>query len=284
MDLTEFLSEFQLEAGEKLDLMASQLLRLERDSNNPQPIREMFLAAHTIKGGAAMLRLTDVEALAHAVEDLLSTFRDDRRTLDSAMADLVFQSIDQLRNLVTCAAASSVGAELNPEVERFAADLRGGDHTPAPAAPTSMLVPAAPAVPAVPVVPIAPAMPVAPRALLVDDSATVRELHRLLLSALGYDVVALDDGQAAYAVAIASQFGLIVSGVLVKSLSGFELCGALRDADGYREVPFVLISADADPDLARRAAEAGVTVVVRKGSLHDGRFSDTVRDLTVLMH
>ena len=76
VDLTEFLSEFQLEAGEKLDTIASQLLRLERDATNPQPVREMFLAAHTIKGGAAMLRLTDVEALAHALEEVLSSFRD----------------------------------------------------------------------------------------------------------------------------------------------------------------------------------------------------------------
>ena len=67
MDLTEFLGEFQLEAGEKLDLMASQLLRLERDVTNPLPVRELFLAAHTIKGGAAMLRLTDVQVLAHAI-------------------------------------------------------------------------------------------------------------------------------------------------------------------------------------------------------------------------
>ncbi len=72
MDITEFLYEFQLEAAEKLDLIASQLLQLERDSTNLQPVREMFLAAHTIKGGAPMLRLSGVQALAHALEDLLS--------------------------------------------------------------------------------------------------------------------------------------------------------------------------------------------------------------------
>src|SRR4051812_35664307 len=117
MDLTEFLGEFQLEAGEKLDIMATQLLRLERDATNPQPIREMFLAAHTVKGGAAMLRLTDVEGLAHAVEDLLSSFRDGERLLDAATADLLFQSIDHLRNLVTAASAASVGAEADPAIE-----------------------------------------------------------------------------------------------------------------------------------------------------------------------
>lgn len=278
MDLTEFLSEFQLEAGEKLDLMASQLLRLERDSDNPQPVREMFLAAHTIKGGAAMLRLTDVEALAHAVEDLLSAFRDGRRTLDSAMADLLFQSIDQLRHLVTCATASSVGAEPDPVVERFAARLRGGDD--APAAPARSAALASTLLPT----PTVNSVRAAPRALLVDDSATVRELHRMLLTDIGYDVVALDDGQAAYSVAVAGQFGLIVSGMLVKSLGGLELCSALRETQAYRDVPFVLISADADPELTQRAGQCGVTSVVRKGSLQDGRFSDTVRDLAALTH
>ena len=87
MNLNEFLSEFQLEAGEKLDIIASQLVQLERDSTNPQPVREMFLAAHTIKGGAAMLRLTDVEALAHGVEELLSTLRDQQPAPNARRAD-----------------------------------------------------------------------------------------------------------------------------------------------------------------------------------------------------
>src|SRR5438876_5765779 len=100
MDLTEFLGEFQLEAGEKLDAIASQLLRLERDTTDPQPVREMFLAAHTIKGGASMMRLTEIESLAHALEDLLSSFRDQQRTLDGSTADLLFQAIDRLRGLI----------------------------------------------------------------------------------------------------------------------------------------------------------------------------------------
>src|SRR5579864_6563 len=111
MDMSEFLHEFQLEAGEKLDLIASQLLQLERDTTNPQPIREMFLAAHTIKGAAAMLRLTDVEALAHGVEEFLSELRDQERTLDGPTADLLFQAIDHLRDAIAQATPDAFSAE-----------------------------------------------------------------------------------------------------------------------------------------------------------------------------
>src|SRR5438067_5693094 len=124
MELSEFLGEFQLEAGEKLDAIASQLLRLERDSSNPNPVREMFLAAHTIKGGAAMMRLANVEALAHALEDLLSSIRDQQRVFDASCADLLFQTVDRLRALIASASAESVGCELDDSVLEFANQLR----------------------------------------------------------------------------------------------------------------------------------------------------------------
>jgi chemotaxis protein histidine kinase CheA len=277
MDLTEFLNEFQLEAGEKLDIMASQLLRLERDATNPQPIREMFLAAHTIKGGAAMLRLTDVEALAHAVEDLLSTFRDGARTLDAPTADLLFQSIDQLRSLVTAADAASVGAEPDPAIEQFSARLRGSAGG-AVARPAPVRAALAPRVEAPTLVAAAPApVPLATlRALVVDDSPTVRELHRILLEDVGYEVVTCEDGQAALAAATAEPFALVVSGVLVKARGGFEVCAALRD------VPVLLVSADADPEMVRKASEAGARALVRKGSLDAERFIEAVREIAGL--
>src|SRR5688572_3468375 len=126
MNPLDFLAEFQAEAVEKLDIIAGQLLRLERDATNPQPVREMFLAAHTVKGGAAMLRLTDVEYLAHALEDLLSVFRDEQRALDAVTADLLFKSIDMLRSLVGAAGADAVGAGTSPEIMSFAEELRAG--------------------------------------------------------------------------------------------------------------------------------------------------------------
>jgi chemotaxis protein histidine kinase CheA len=234
VDLTEFLGEFQLEASEKLDLIASQLLRLERDTTNPQPLREMFLAAHTIKGGAAMMRLGTVEALAHAVEDLLAAMRDRARPIDAAATDLLFQAIDRLRALIADASAESVGAEPDAALLAFATRLRSGSASDAPCR----------------------------TALVVDDSATVRELQRMLLEDAGYSVEVCDDATAAVGLALEKRFDLVVVG-------GLEVCAALQPAG----LSVVLMSADAGPDLARKAKAAGARALVRKGSLRDSELA-----------
>jgi chemotaxis protein histidine kinase CheA len=257
MDLTEFLGEFQLEAGEKLDLMASQLLRLERDVTNPLPVRELFLAAHTIKGGAAMLRLTDVQVLAHAIEDLLTSFRDQDRALDQATADLLFQAIDRLRALISSATGESMGAEPDPRVNAFAAQVRAN----ARATQTPLLTQVANR---------------APRALLVDDSATVRELQRMLLEDAGFEVESCDDGQVALDRAQAETFDVVVSGLNNAGVSGFDLCAALRANPAYHNVAIILATADPDPESARRASECGARALVRKGTLSDERLSEVL--------
>jgi chemotaxis protein histidine kinase CheA len=262
VNLTEFLSEFQLEAVEKLDLMGTQLLRLERDGANPQPVRELFLAAHTIKGGAAMLRLTDIEILAHGVEDLLSAFRDEQRELDSATADLLFQAIDHLRKLVASATAASAGAEPDPAVLDFAGQLRAN------AAGTPPVVASRDE-----------ASDHTPRALLVDASPTVRELHRMLLEDAGYHVESCDGGHLALSRALAEPFDLVISSVQTNGLSGFELTTALRAAPGYANAIVILTSADSDVQLTRRATECGARALVRKGSLHDERLSRVLAEL-----
>jgi chemotaxis protein histidine kinase CheA len=247
MNPMDFLAEFQAEAGEKLDLMASQLLRLERDATDPQPVREMFLAAHTIKGGAAMLRLTDVEALAHALEDLLTILRDQQRTLDGASADLLFQAIDQLRALIHSASSEAVGAEVDPRIADFAERLRVGgtiaEPEPQPAAQR--------------------------RALVVDGSATVRELQRIVLTGAGFEVEVEQRGDLGLSRALQERFEVVVAGCELRGLHGFELVAALRQASAYALAPIILLSSDADAELARQAALAGATMLIAKGSLEE---------------
>jgi len=237
MDITEFLGEFQLEAGEKLDVIASQLLQLERDVSNPGPVREMFLAAHTIKGGAAMMRLTEVETLAHALEDMLSKIRDKHRSMDAATADLLFQAIDRLRSLIADASGASVGVEPDAELMILVEHLRSGS------------------VPAM-------AAPVARRALVIETSPTVRELHRMLLEDAGYEVDTRCDASAISG----DRLSVVVAGID----HGLDLPAR------FGGVPVILTSADAEPGVVQRATAAGAAALVRKGSLRNSELSSVL--------
>jgi two-component system chemotaxis sensor kinase CheA len=71
----EFLELFRDEANERLDNMVDTLLALESGRAAPEALDSLFRDAHTIKGGAGMLGLEDVQTLAHAMEDVLESAR-----------------------------------------------------------------------------------------------------------------------------------------------------------------------------------------------------------------
>jgi CheY-like chemotaxis protein len=118
--------------------------------------------------------------------------------------------------------------------------------------------------------------------LLVDDSPTVRELYRMLLEDAGFEVDAFEDGKKALSCALGEAFVLVVSSLQNAGLGGFELVSALRADRAYRDVPIILTSADTDPELARRATECGARALVRKGSVHEERLREVLREVGAL--
>jgi two-component system, chemotaxis family, sensor kinase CheA len=66
---------FRQEAVERLDQMDAGLLAAESGDAGAADVDALFRNVHTIKGGAAMLGLDDISALAHAAEDVLAAVR-----------------------------------------------------------------------------------------------------------------------------------------------------------------------------------------------------------------
>jgi len=71
----ELLQLFQDETTERLDDMDTALLAAEARNVSADTIDALFRNAHTIKGAAGILGFSDMAALAHAVEDILSVAR-----------------------------------------------------------------------------------------------------------------------------------------------------------------------------------------------------------------
>ena len=111
-DRDAVLSAFVAEAAEGLDLMEQSLLAAERDAAALGFLNDIFRVAHTIKGNAAALELTELARFAHEMEDLLDGIRNHQFEIDKDMITLLLKAVDALRAIVPAAASGT--AELTP--------------------------------------------------------------------------------------------------------------------------------------------------------------------------
>jgi putative two-component system response regulator len=96
-----------------------------------------------------------------------------------------------------------------------------------------------------------------PRVLVVDDNPNTMALMRDLLSARGYDVVAVPDAAQAEAEIFAHVPDLVLSDVVMPGKSGYELCRELKENPLTRLVPFVLMTGLSEREDRVRGIEAG---------------------------
>lgn len=89
-----------------------------------------------------------------------------------------------------------------------------------------------------------------PKVLIVEDSRTMRETLRILLS-LDFDCRAAEDGASALVLALARPPDLILSDVEMKGVDGYELLRRVRSQPVLAHVRVILLSGHPPhPDLA----------------------------------
>ncbi|MBR1864434.1 MAG: chemotaxis protein CheA [Ruminococcus sp.] len=102
--MESMLDTFMFETGELLENLDEILMRTEQVESisdiEDDDINEIFRTMHTIKGSAAMMGLSNMSTLAHAVEDVFYIIRDKSYVnMDKpAMYALLFKSSDNLKN------------------------------------------------------------------------------------------------------------------------------------------------------------------------------------------
>ena len=103
----EFISYFRDEAEELLQQIDADLLRLEEfvesGETDPEIVNSLFRALHTVKGSSGMLGFSDVQNLAHKLENLCDLLRKDRMPLSESCVDILFSGRDFLTDLVEVA-------------------------------------------------------------------------------------------------------------------------------------------------------------------------------------
>ncbi len=89
------------EAKEHLQTIESGLLDLQTIMGNAESVNEVFRAAHSIKGGAAMLGFSSIQHVAHNFEDYFKVIRENNDFhVDQHLQTLFLQAFDKLQELV----------------------------------------------------------------------------------------------------------------------------------------------------------------------------------------
>jgi len=88
------------EAKEHLETIEKGILDLSSAVNDEESINELFRAAHSIKGGAAMLNFTSIQKTAHRLEDAFKILRDDPIQTDQTLESLFLKAYDILQDLL----------------------------------------------------------------------------------------------------------------------------------------------------------------------------------------
>jgi two-component system chemotaxis sensor kinase CheA len=112
-DREAVLASFLVESQEGLDSMEQALVQMESNPSDPELLANIFRVAHTLKGNATSLGLTEIAGFAHVVEDLLDVFREQQTMPGADLISLLLKAVDELRAMV--AGATTAGPhELTP--------------------------------------------------------------------------------------------------------------------------------------------------------------------------
>ena len=120
IDLNSYLPIFIEETKDNIQLISSNLLRLEHNADDVEAINEIFRAAHTLKGMSATMGYTEISQLAHQAENLLDEVRQNNARINSEMITGFFHFVDefeaQLQSLVETGAPRKIAPERFQEI------------------------------------------------------------------------------------------------------------------------------------------------------------------------
>lgn len=117
------------------------------------------------------------------------------------------------------------------------------------------------------------------RVLVVDDSLTVRELERKLLSNQGYDVESAVDGMDGWNAVRTNQFDLVVTDIDMPRMDGIELVTLIKGNTNLKSLPVMVVSYKDREEDRERGLSAGADYYLTKGSFHDETLLQAVADL-----
>ena len=103
------------------------------------------------------------------------------------------------------------------------------------------------------------------KVLVVDDFATMRRIVKNVLKQIGFThIVEADDGTTALSVLKENRVDLIISDWNMPKMTGLDFLKRVRGDESTKDIPFVMVTAEAQKDNVLQAVQAGVSNYIVK--------------------
>jgi two-component system chemotaxis response regulator CheY len=100
--------------------------------------------------------------------------------------------------------------------------------------------------------------------LIVDDSASVRQVVSIALKQKGYDVIEGGDGKEALAKLTGQKVHLIISDVNMPNMDGISLVKAVKAMPAYKFTPIVMLTTESQEAKKKEGQMAGAKAWIVK--------------------
>ncbi len=101
-----------------------------------------------------------------------------------------------------------------------------------------------------------------PHILIVDDDQSIRQLLSEIVSIYGYRATAVESAKEAISLMTKQKMDLVLLDLQMPDISGDQFLSFIRKR-GFK-TPVVVVSAHADPDMARQLGKIGISGIVSK--------------------
>ncbi len=95
--------------------------------------------------------------------------------------------------------------------------------------------------------------------LVVDDSASMRQMISFTLKNAGFNVVEAVDGQDAYEKANSGDFDLVLTDQNMPRMDGIALTKKLRENPRFKTTPILILTIESSDQLKQAGRAAGAT-------------------------
>lgn len=229
----EDIKEFKIEAEDLLASAEKSLLAIEGGGSFNEHYNQIFRAFHSIKGGAGMLALEDLQKHMHQVENNLQSCKS-VNAMSKNQCTYFLKSIDVSRDLLdgkkTNMTMSFPSEELNtntPEATRASLNLSEKDVIYA-----------------------------------VDDEPDILDIIEETLSPIGLAIQKFSNANDLIAALKEKKPQVILSDIKMPEIDGLTLLKKIRSFD--KETPFIFVSGYIDKDLLLESMSQGIDAVLEK--------------------